>query len=132
MRILKRLRARSRVEDNKPTLGQRSNADFCVWLAVALFLKIAAFLTVAKYNDFRSATCLDEFGGYFCTAYVWRTHLCLAPVVGEKDFVKRDLGALFAHAFEFFDIQNTVVGNDVLLPTRFDDRYLSHKSAYYN
>src|SRR3989344_4379665 len=109
-----------------PSGGQGGDAHFCVRLAVAAFLEVAAFLAITDYGHLVVATLLDEFSRDLGTRHVWRAHLCRFAVVGEKHFVKCNLRTCARNTGDFFNIQNAVLRDNILLAARLDDSYLGH------
>jgi hypothetical protein len=104
---------------------ERSDAHLCVRLPVALFLCVTALLAVAEHDFLRILASLDEFPYDFRTLYVRRPDGRLGTVVGEEDFVKSDLGAYLVDTHGF-NINNAVLGDDVLLAARLYDGDFGH------
>src|SRR3990167_9261486 len=95
-------------------------------LAVASFLEVAALLAVADDVDFLIAAFLDELRRDFCTLHIRCADRGFFAVVGQKHFVEGNLVSLPCDAVELLNIQNAVLRDNVLLPTRFYDSDFGH------
>ena len=86
-------------------------------------------MAITDDGYFVAAARFDELGGDFGTVQVRSADFSLGAIVGKEDFIKSDFGALVHNALQLFNTQNTVLRDDVLLPTCFDDSYLGHVCA---
>src|SRR3989338_459409 len=109
-----------------PSSWESGDADFGVRLAVASFLEVAALLAVADDVDFLIAAFLDELRRDFCTLHIRCADRGFFAVVGQKHFVEGNLVSLPCDAVELLNIQNAVLRDNVLLPTRFYDSDFGH------
>ncbi len=92
-----------------------------------LFLEIAALLTVADYGHFCLAAFLDELRRNRGALYVRRSYRGFLAVVGQKHLVEGYFVARLV-PIEFFNIQNAVLRDNVLLPARLYNSDFSHEA----
>src|SRR3989344_2730807 len=112
-------------------LRQCRDADFCERLAVPTFLEIAALLAVADNRDFRLATLLDELRRDRGALHIRRPYRRFLAVVGQKHFIEGNFVPRLV-SVDFFNIQNAVLCDNVLLAARLYNSYLGHKSPKYS
>src|SRR6185312_1829949 len=107
-------------------LWERDDLYLREMLAVALFLVVAALLSVSEDDDLLVATLFNELCGDFGAVDVRGADLCGRAVVNEENFVEHKLIARFVRALQLLDAVNAALGDEVLLTARFDDGYLCH------
>jgi hypothetical protein len=99
---------------------------------MAALLEVAAFLAVFDDGDGLVAAFLDELGGYFGTREVWCADLSIGAIVGQENLIKLDDIPCFARSLggNFFDLQDAVLRDNVLLPAGLYDCNLGHKFVF--
>jgi hypothetical protein len=111
-------------------LRKCSDAHFSERLAVALLFSVPTLLAIANDRDLIGTTLFHELCRNFRTDHVRRTYHCIFTIVGEKHFIKGYFVARLGDTGKFLDIQNAVLGDNVLLTASLDDRYFCHIFFY--
>ena len=71
-------------------LGECSNTNLHMWLAMAVLLEGAALFAIADDAHRRVAAFFDDLGGYFGTLHIRLADGDFRPIIGQKHLIEGD------------------------------------------